>query len=483
LSLHYRRDSEPAPIVLSKWLALGEAWSVPFESGLPVRRFTSRKGQRHLSGLWWCATTGGHVGRRGGRPWWRDDDCGVHGEDEPSPGEREWTYAGDEELPSGPRRRWLWWVAFAAAVIALVVALTTRSGGRTRRADPTGRPSSPAHLSTAPTSTGIRPTPALSITVVGHRLLGITATWNLFARGTGTMVRIEFARGRITRTRLPGLTSSGPVFFLAAPHAAIVRPLDFVPGYLVPDGRAPRALVGALASGGVLLPGPASGQFWMQSGRGGATAPMVLVGPDGRLIASARSQRITIPPRMNSFPAPDGAGYLIVTAGLGGVYDLRPSGLRRITTGALLAVGPTRWLVAECTKQAGCAPVVINQATGSRRALPSFGADLSDPTISGVIAPDGHTAALFLPQHDPVGPPQLHLIDLDSGTDRRLAVRLTTNASAFPDDPLVWSPDSRWLFAIDTHGQLYAVDARTGRAHHLGVPLPPVEQLALDKAA
>jgi hypothetical protein len=41
---------------------VAEAWSVPFESGRPVRRFTSHKGQRHLSGLWWCATTGGHVG-------------------------------------------------------------------------------------------------------------------------------------------------------------------------------------------------------------------------------------------------------------------------------------------------------------------------------------------------------------------------------------------------------------------------------------
>jgi hypothetical protein len=39
-----------------------EAWSVPFECGLPVRRFTARKGQWHLSGPWWCATTGGHVG-------------------------------------------------------------------------------------------------------------------------------------------------------------------------------------------------------------------------------------------------------------------------------------------------------------------------------------------------------------------------------------------------------------------------------------
>lgn len=38
------------------------AWAVSFELGMPVRRFISRKGQRHLSGLWWSATTGGHVG-------------------------------------------------------------------------------------------------------------------------------------------------------------------------------------------------------------------------------------------------------------------------------------------------------------------------------------------------------------------------------------------------------------------------------------
>lgn len=43
-------------------LSLNEVWAMPFECGLPVRRFASRKGQRHLSGLWWCATTGGHVG-------------------------------------------------------------------------------------------------------------------------------------------------------------------------------------------------------------------------------------------------------------------------------------------------------------------------------------------------------------------------------------------------------------------------------------
>lgn len=41
---------------------LDEAWLVPLERALPVRGFGARKGQRHLSGLWWSATTGGHVG-------------------------------------------------------------------------------------------------------------------------------------------------------------------------------------------------------------------------------------------------------------------------------------------------------------------------------------------------------------------------------------------------------------------------------------
>ncbi len=32
---------------------LGQGWATRFEDALPMRRFTARKGQRHLSGLWW----------------------------------------------------------------------------------------------------------------------------------------------------------------------------------------------------------------------------------------------------------------------------------------------------------------------------------------------------------------------------------------------------------------------------------------------
>lgn len=41
------------------WAPEAGGLAVPFERCSPVRRFTSKKGQRHLSGLWWSATTWG----------------------------------------------------------------------------------------------------------------------------------------------------------------------------------------------------------------------------------------------------------------------------------------------------------------------------------------------------------------------------------------------------------------------------------------
>jgi hypothetical protein len=43
-------------------VALTDAWAVRFEAMAPVRRFYPRKAQRHLSGRWWSATEGVHVG-------------------------------------------------------------------------------------------------------------------------------------------------------------------------------------------------------------------------------------------------------------------------------------------------------------------------------------------------------------------------------------------------------------------------------------
>lgn len=42
--------------------SLRSCWSLPFETGRPVRRFPVVKGARHWPGLWWSVTTGTHVG-------------------------------------------------------------------------------------------------------------------------------------------------------------------------------------------------------------------------------------------------------------------------------------------------------------------------------------------------------------------------------------------------------------------------------------
>lgn len=41
---------------------LSSCWTVPFERALPVRAFTSYKGQKSFSGLWWFSTTSERVG-------------------------------------------------------------------------------------------------------------------------------------------------------------------------------------------------------------------------------------------------------------------------------------------------------------------------------------------------------------------------------------------------------------------------------------
>jgi hypothetical protein len=41
---------------------LSSCWMVPFERVLPVRAFSSYKGMKNFSGLWWFSTTADHVG-------------------------------------------------------------------------------------------------------------------------------------------------------------------------------------------------------------------------------------------------------------------------------------------------------------------------------------------------------------------------------------------------------------------------------------
>ena len=348
--------------------------------------------------------------------------------------------------------------------VGVVAALGIAQAGRSGSA-----PSVPAVARTTPPGAE-RTAPPVTVTTLGHPLLRATSGWELFGRGDGAVVRIQPARGRITRTTVPALLSGAPVSFVVTADRALVRSLDRVPGYVVPDGRAARALPPALSDGGPAFPGPDGHAVWVQSGDAGRSVMVLRAVDDGRVRAA-----IPVPTESSPFEvSSDGAGYLVFRA-TGGLYDATPSGLRRITAGALLAVGPTRWLTLECDDRHRCRPAVIDRGTGARRAVP---ATLSANAPPGVIAPDGATAALF--DAAPDGTVTLYLLDLASGRSRPIDWPIE---QAVGDGTAVWSPDSRWLFSAGADGAIYAVDRATARVTPLGVSLPALTQLAVRPAA
>lgn len=363
---------------------------------------------------------------------------------------------------SRPRPRW-WLPVAAAALVAVPIGATvvhsaTPSSSRTPAVGP-----SVDRLTEAP-ATGPR------VTELRHRLLGVTAGWELFARGGrgldghGEVIRIQLARGRITYTEVPSLQSTGPVSFVVGPDQAVIRPLDFVPGYSVPDGRAAHKLAGPM--GGPAIPGPRTDQVWVPSKR--QPRRMLLVGLDGHhtgtSVLAATGNTTT------AATASDGGGYLLMRSE-SGVYQVRPSGRRRITTGSVTAAGLTGWLTAECDHGRRCENVLIDRATGARRSVLGRVQAANVPT--GVISPGGSTAAVY--HVASTGELELHLLDLGTGSDH---VARGAGATSFADEALAWSPDGRWLF-IAASGRLLAVDARTRRVVRMPIALPPIDQLAV----
>ena len=309
---------------------------------------------------------------------------------------------------------------------------------------------------------------AVTVSEAGHRLLGVRAGWDLVGFGPLSAVRVQFARGRITRTVLPVLQSGGPVSFVAGPSQMIIRPWDFVPGYVIPDGAPARPLTGVLGHGGAVLPGPRPGEVWVRD----SSTSLALARMDGRRIGGS----IRLPADGWWLASANGRGGVLLS-GVGEVYDVWPGGSRHIG-GMLAAVGPSRWLTVNCYRPHRCADVVIDTAAGTQRRLggpPVMSVSASSP---GVIAPDGATAAVF--RVTAGGQITLHLLNLATGADQPVAVPLD-QASAGPGT-LAWSPDSRWLFVVTAHGGLAVVDSRTRQVGGLGVRLPWLSQIAIRSA-
>jgi hypothetical protein len=400
------------------------------------------------------------------------DDVGVDGRNDTGSGGVEWLDLGPPERPAHTeppaRRRRRWYVLAATVVAAAILVVSLQHRRDTHAAAAATHP--PSHApSTTVAPAPLRPAPSAStpaqttvVTDVKHGLLHVPASWELFGRGARSVVRVQLAVGRITVTPVPALDSSGGTSFVVGRDRAIIRPWDHVTGYVVRDTEPAQQLAGVLAGDGPILPGPDRDQVWVPSADG---TRMNLVGLDGHRIGVSLAM-----PEGTGSVNPDGAGYALFY-GTGGVYDVQPGRIARITTGDLLADGPTRWLTRECDAAYRCATTVINRATGSKRILPH---SFAGSGVAGSIAPDGSFAAVFTV--DKSGQPSLGLLDLTTGVTRPLDIPFDPQYS-YSSGVCAWSPDSRWLFASGAEGRLKVLDRHTMRLRDLGVSYP-VTQVA-----
>jgi hypothetical protein len=316
----------------------------------------------------------------------------------------------------------------------------------------------------------------VSVTLTRRPILGVRASWELFAHGPRDLVAIDFARGQITTTMLPAEVTGIPdLSFVVGPHEAIIRPeAGSGPAYVIPDGAPARSLVGPLGRAGLLLEGPEPGQAWQYSWSDGSPV-MTLVTLAGRPVGPAIA---LTPPHHPApgMPAADGQGGVLLLGSSGEVFDAWPGrrDQRDQVNGQVIAVGPTRWLLVSCRGAARCRNIVYDPRSGALRALPGpavAGAAYIWPP-EGVVSPDGSAAAII---DTATAPPTIRLINLATGADSRIAVPFPRGAG---NQLMAWSPDGRWLFLAD-NGQLLAVNARTGRVTGLGVRLPVITQVAV----
>jgi hypothetical protein len=322
-----------------------------------------------------------------------------------------------------------------------------------------------------------RPSP-VTVIHLGHRLLGVTAGWELVARGPRFLLIIQPSTGRVIRTAVPVLQSASlDVALLVESHRVIVRSFDQVPAYVVPDGGAAKLLTGPLAAGspGVLLPGPRPGQAWvLRDGARAIPQSIALVNAAGRLTRTTIRQ---LP--VGSLPATaiaDGRGYVLLMNESSGLYDAGPTWYRKINA-ELVAVGPSRWFGFTCHRLR-CHNVVIDAATGAARTLPGPGlGDAFTWPIPGVTSPDGSIAAAAV--FGNYGEITIQLFNLSTGTSTMLPVTMSPDAGY---QVMAFSPDGRWLFVAAAGGRLLAVSMLTDKVTSLGFSLPPISQVAIRPA-
>lgn len=297
--------------------------------------------------------------------------------------------------------------------------------------------------------------------------------------GDAALIRYRPEDGALSAIRLPGLSrdATGPVSFVVSDGSAIIHPDYPSSGYVVsPDGEVSSA-AGLLVRPDTtsVFPGPGRGQIWAINLNGGP-AVATLANTAGMPLGAEFTAPQPATPWYTSGPVPDGTGYLTIQA-VGGTYVLQPvgDGFHRVTTGTVLASGKPGFLTYDCDDDAHCAVYYVDRGTWSKTTVPVDYVPSGGNLPSGVISPDGSTAALA----DWGGSGAVvYLLDLATGEKTYTDVSLTDMNVSADTGFFAFSPDGRYLMVAGVTG-VVPVRVATGAVLPT-LPTGPVDALAIE---
>lgn len=290
--------------------------------------------------------------------------------------------------------------------------------------------------------------------------LTLSGDWEVIAYADGELVRIELDSAKVTRTPVDELPAEPPISLLAAPDRVLVRSWEGGTGVQVPDGEPARP-----NHGGMMLPGPEPDQLWTQQ----STTATTLLTPE-TLNGRKAGPSLRLPPGFYVTVSDERGGVLV--EGVNGTYVANRSGVRRVTDGAVLAIGRGHLLTEVCDERARCRNEVVDRTDGTVRQLGTRFTKAHGMTI-GLISVDGRYAALLAAKSD--GEPAPHLVDLRTGRSHVLEVDV---ADIFAPSGMAWSPDGSRLLVV-SGGDIVVVDPVSRRVRSLGARIPAVEAVAV----
>ena len=269
--------------------------------------------------------------------------------------------------------------------------------------------------------------------------------------GGGGLLEIDVDAGTATAIDAPATASGAPTFAVAGPDWVVVRPLDFVANYRVVGEQPPEPLGGLLADGTEgMFAGPGAGELWIETRDfTGAGSFLQLVDLDGHALRPPISAAGT------TILGGDGTGRVLLRAS-GGTYlvgaESSSTGVQRISTGDVLAVGARSMVTLECDDRLSCHEWVVDRVEGTRTDLGP--AASPDPGFEiGSVAPDGQHAAIV--GDDSV----VYVVDLVSARPRHF---LGGQQVPIGPETYAWSGDSRYL-VYRVGSALWLYDVTTGK--------------------